>query len=90
MASCRLGILGRVDTTTRLLATTDTQDLAILAKVRPLLGGCMTELLLVSTVLVLVGLLWWLVQGSDDDNGGGGLMQPVLVPVPVRRYGQGR
>ena len=89
MASCRLVTLGRVETTTRLLATTDTPNLATLAKVYPLLDGCMTELLLVSTVLMLVGLLWWLVQGSDDDNGGGGLMQPVLVPIPVRRYGQG-
>jgi hypothetical protein len=23
--------------------------------------------------------------GSDDDNGGGGLMEPVLIPVRVRR-----
>ena len=50
----------------------------------------MTELLLFSVVGVLLGLVWWLVEGSDDDNGGGGLMQPVLVPVPVRRYPQGR
>jgi len=33
-----------------------------------------------------LGLVWWLVEGSDDDNGGGGLMQPVLIPVPVRRH----
>ena len=49
----------------------------------------MTELVLFSVVMVLLGLVWWLVEGSDDDNGGGGLMQPVLVPVPVRRYPQG-
>ena len=50
----------------------------------------MTELVLFSVVVVRLGLLWWLVEGSDDDNGGGGLMQPALVPVPVRRYPQGR
>jgi hypothetical protein len=50
----------------------------------------MTELVLFSVVMVLLGLVWWLVESSDDDNGGGGLMQPVLVPVPVRRYPQGR
>ncbi|MEY4839261.1 MAG: hypothetical protein RLZZ374_169 [Cyanobacteriota bacterium] len=50
----------------------------------------MTELVLFSVVVALLGLMWWLGEGSDDDNGGGGLMQPVLVPVPVRRYPQGR
>ncbi len=53
------------------------------------MDGCMTELVLFTAVLALLGLLWWLVESSDDDNGGGGLMQPVLVPVPVRRYRQG-
>ena len=48
------------------------------------------ELVLFSVVSVLLALVWWLVEGSDDDNGGGGLMQPVLVPVPVRRSPQGR
>ena len=61
-----------------------------MANVYPPQGDCMTELLLFSVVVVLLGLVWWLVEGSDDDNGGGGLMQPVLVPVPVRRYPQGR
>jgi hypothetical protein len=41
----------------------------------------MSELVLVSAVLVLMGLAYWLATDSDDDNGGGGLMQPVLVPV---------
>ncbi|MFY8147901.1 MAG: hypothetical protein ACOVNL_01635 [Prochlorococcaceae cyanobacterium] len=45
----------------------------------------MAELLLFSGVLALLGLAYWLTLGSDDDQGGGGLMQPVLVPVPVRR-----
>lgn len=44
----------------------------------------MTELLLLGSVLTLVGLVMWLTVDSDDDNGGGGLMQPALVPVPVR------
>lgn len=50
----------------------------------------MTELVLFTVVVALLGLMWWLGEGSDDDNGGGGLMQPVLVPVPVSRYPQGR
>ncbi|MEB3333439.1 MAG: hypothetical protein VKP70_00475 [Cyanobacteriota bacterium] len=45
----------------------------------------MTELLLTAGLLTLLGLLVWLGLDSDDDNGGGGLMQPALVPVPVRR-----
>jgi hypothetical protein len=45
----------------------------------------MTELLLLGVVLALFGLAAWLAIDSDDDNGGGGLMQPVLVPVRVRR-----
>ncbi|MFM7360776.1 MAG: hypothetical protein ACKOBY_09860 [Cyanobium sp.] len=45
----------------------------------------MAELLLLVGVLGLFGLAMWLVADSDDDNGGGGLMQPVLVPVRVRR-----
>jgi hypothetical protein len=44
----------------------------------------MTELLLFTGVMALFGLAFWLTTDSDDDNGGGGLMQPVLVPVPVR------
>lgn len=45
----------------------------------------MTELFLLAGVLGLLGLVMWLMVGSDDDNGGGGLMEPVLVPVRVRR-----
>jgi hypothetical protein len=45
----------------------------------------MVELLLYTGVLALCGLALWLTTDSDDDNGGGGLMQPVLVPVRVRR-----
>ncbi|MFN9631716.1 MAG: hypothetical protein ACK59A_16030 [Cyanobacteriota bacterium] len=45
----------------------------------------MTELLLTAGLLTLLGILVWLGLDSDDDNGGGGLMQPALVPVPVRR-----
>ena len=43
----------------------------------------MVELVLITT-LALLALAFWLTTDSDDDNGGGGLMQPVLVPVPVR------
>ncbi|MEB3157149.1 MAG: hypothetical protein VKO26_06915 [Cyanobacteriota bacterium] len=45
----------------------------------------MTELLLTAGLLALLGVLVWLGMGSDDDNGGGGLMEPALVPIPVRR-----
>jgi len=45
----------------------------------------MAELILFTGVLALFGLPFWLTIDSDDDNGGGGLMQPVLVPVRVRR-----
>jgi hypothetical protein len=47
--------------------------------------NAMAELILFSGVLALFGLVFWLATDSDDDNGGGGLMQPVLVPVRVRR-----
>jgi hypothetical protein len=45
----------------------------------------MTELLLSAGLLALLGVLVWLGMDSDDDNGGGGLMEPALVPIPVRR-----
>lgn len=48
--------------------------------------NAMAELILFSGVLALFGLAFWLTTDSDDDNGGGGLMQPVLVPVRVRRH----
>jgi hypothetical protein len=41
----------------------------------------MTEFLLVTGVLALLGLVLWMAMDSDDDNGGGGLMQPALIPV---------
>jgi hypothetical protein len=46
----------------------------------------MSELIALSAVLGVVGLIFWLVSNSDDDNGGGGLMEPALVPVRVRSY----
>ena len=48
----------------------------------------MAELILFTGVMALLILGLWLVidADSDDDNGGGGLMQPVLIPVPVRRH----
>jgi hypothetical protein len=45
----------------------------------------MTELLFSAGLLALLGVLVWLGMDSDDDNGGGGLMEPALVPIPVRR-----
>ena len=44
----------------------------------------MAELVLLGAVIGLLGLAFWLTTDSDDDNGGGGLMQPALIPVPVR------
>lgn len=45
----------------------------------------MSELLFLAGLVGLLGLMLWLSLDSDDHNGGGGLMQPVLVPVRVRR-----
>ena len=45
----------------------------------------MTEFVLLAGVIGLLALIWMGLD-SDDDNGGGGLMQPALVPVPVRRH----
>jgi len=47
--------------------------------------GPMPELLLSAGILAILGVLLWLGLDSDDDNGGGGLMEPALVPIPVRR-----
>ena len=41
----------------------------------------MTEFLLMTGVLALLGLVLWMAMDSDDDNGGGGLMKPALIPV---------
>jgi hypothetical protein len=48
----------------------------------------MADVVLFAAVLVLFGLAYWLTTSSDDDDHGGGLMQPVLVPVPVRSRGR--
>lgn len=45
----------------------------------------MVELLAAGGLLIALGLAFWLLLDSDDDNGGGGLMEPTLVPIPVRR-----
>jgi hypothetical protein len=45
----------------------------------------MTEFLLMTGVLALLGLVLWMAMDSDDDNGGGGLMQPALIPVRSNR-----
>jgi hypothetical protein len=45
----------------------------------------MPELLLSAGILAILGVLLWLGLDSDDDNGDGGLMEPALVPIPVRR-----
>ena len=45
----------------------------------------MAELLAAGGLLIALGLAYWLLLDSDDDNGGGGLMEPMLVPIPVRR-----
>ncbi|CAK24233.1 MAG: hypothetical protein ACPG3W_07435 [Synechococcus sp.] len=45
----------------------------------------MVELLAAGSLLIALGLAFWLLLDSDDDNGGGGLMEPTLVPIPVRR-----
>jgi hypothetical protein len=44
----------------------------------------MVEVLAASTLLTVLGLAFWFLLDSDDDNSGGGLMEPALVPIPVR------
>jgi|TARA_B100001093_G_scaffold37730_1_gene32287 hypothetical protein len=45
----------------------------------------MLELTLLGACLVFIGLILWASDYSDDDdNNDGGLMEPVLVPIPVR------
>ena len=44
----------------------------------------MVEVLAAGSLLMVLGLAFWLLLDSDDDNGGGGLMEPALVPIPVR------
>ena len=45
----------------------------------------MVEVLTFGSLLTALALAFWLLLDSDDDNGGGGLMEPTLVPIPVRR-----
>ena len=46
----------------------------------------MFELALLGTCFILIGiLLWFNANSDDDDNSGGGLMEPALVPIPVRQ-----
>ena len=44
----------------------------------------MVELLTATLALTAIGVAVWMLVDSDDDNGGGGLMEPTLVPIPVR------
>jgi len=44
----------------------------------------MVELLTATLALTALGVALWMMADSDDDNSGGGLMEPVLVPIPVR------
>ena len=46
----------------------------------------MFELTLLGICCILIGiLLWFNANSDDDDNSGGGLMEPALVPIPVRQ-----
>jgi hypothetical protein len=45
----------------------------------------MLELTLLGACFILVGVvLWFTADSDDDDNSGGGLMEPALIPIPVR------
>ena len=44
----------------------------------------MVEVLAAGCLVMALALAFWLLLDSDDDNGGGGLMEPALVPIPVR------
>ena len=65
------------------MATPALDDLASVGAVE---SSALADLILLSAVLTLAGVIAWLAAGSDDDNGGGGLMQPVLVPVRSVRH----
>jgi hypothetical protein len=45
----------------------------------------LADLILLTAVLTLAGVIALLAANSDDDNGGGGLMQPALIPVRSTR-----
>ena len=65
------------------MATPELDDPASVGAVE---SSALADLILLSAVLTLAGVIAWLAAGSDDDNGGGGLMQPVLVPVRSVRH----
>ncbi len=45
----------------------------------------MLELTLLGICCILIGIvLWFATNSDDDDNSGGGLMEPSLIPIPVR------
>ena len=44
----------------------------------------MVEVLAAGGLVMVRALAYWQLLDSDDDNGGGGLMEPALVPIPVR------
>ena len=45
----------------------------------------MLELTLLGTFCILIGIvLWFTANSDDDDNSGGGLMEPSLLPIPIR------
>ena len=44
----------------------------------------MVEVLAAGGLVMALALAVWLLLDSDDDTGGGGLMEPALVPIPVR------
>ncbi len=46
----------------------------------------MPELVAALALVALLILAYFLIADSDDDNSGGGLMEPSLIPIPVRRH----
>lgn len=46
----------------------------------------MVELLTFVLVLTLLIFAVVLLADSDDDNSSGGLMEPALIPIPIREH----
>ena len=46
--------------------------------------GIMLGPLAAIIVIGLTILAYWLLADSDDDNSGGGLMEPALIPIPIK------
>ena len=46
-----------------------------------MVSRALADLLHLTAVLILTGVIAWLSTNSDDDDNGGGLMQPALIPV---------